>query len=391
MHRRAAPARLAGRTAADRRRRQRAAATTAPTASPRAAPDVVLVRSDDEHRLRGRLQPRRRQRDRRVHRVRSTATPAPTRPGSRAAVDVLRAEPSASARSRARCSTGTARRSTSSAGTSNFAGQGYKPDAGLVDDGSHDRGPRRAVLHRVGGGHPRRRVPRRSAASTSSYFMFFEDVDLGWRMNLARLPGSLRARPRWCSTSTTRRSPSSAPSASSTCWRATALLTIYKNFGDETLAKALAPALLLVDPQRRSRSAATTRTRSTSSARRAATTSEQLAVTKSDAGRRPTRSTFLMRHLEEIDAKRTRRAGGRRPHATRDRAAVRRPAAAHQPGARATTAAWQACVEAFGLDRTAAAPTAGPDRHRRHADDPDGRPGDPGLAHRRASCRRSTT
>ena len=112
----------------------------------------------------------------------------------RAAVDAFEREPDVGCGREPRCSTGTATGSTTSAPAMTWFGQGYKP------------------LSRPAGRRPTSTTPRdvlfgtgsamfvRAPTSSSSvggfderYFMFFEDVDLGWRLNLPGYRFALRA------------------------------------------------------------------------------------------------------------------------------------------------------------------------------------------------------
>ncbi len=121
----------------------------------------------------------------------------------------------------ARSSTGTASGSTTSAGSINFVGQGYKPEVGQLDDGQWRAAPRRAVLHRVGRGHPAR-VFRRARRLRRALL----HVLRGRRLRLAdepgRPPGALRAGLARLPQAPRRDRASSATTASSTCSPATA-------------------------------------------------------------------------------------------------------------------------------------------------------------------------
>ncbi|WP_299952280.1 glycosyltransferase [uncultured Modestobacter sp.] len=122
-------------------------------------------------------------------------------------------------------------------------GQGFKMHVGAVDDGSWD--DPRDVLFGTGSAL----VVRRSAFEEvggfdERYFMFFEDVDLGWRLWLAG--HRVRYVPRALVLHKHHASMSKLGA-----WREqfllerNALFTIYKNYGDENLARFLAPALAL--------------------------------------------------------------------------------------------------------------------------------------------------
>ena len=128
-------------------------------------------------------------------------------------------------------------------GSVNFVGQGYKAEVGQLDDGSFETAQdvlfftgaaaviRKDLFHTVGG-------------FDEQYFMFFEDVDLGWRMNLAGyrvryVPGSIVYHKHHASIA------KFGSYREQYLLARNSLLTIYKNFGDEVLQKVFAPALLL--------------------------------------------------------------------------------------------------------------------------------------------------
>jgi GT2 family glycosyltransferase len=128
-------------------------------------------------------------------------------------------------------------------GNINFAGQGYKLEAGDPDDGRYET--ERDVLFPTGSAAIfRTSVFRDLGGFDEQFFMFFEDVDLGWRINLAGLrvryvPGSIvyhRHHAAIRKFGSYREHYFLARNS---------LLTIYKNFGDETLSRVLAPALML--------------------------------------------------------------------------------------------------------------------------------------------------
>jgi GT2 family glycosyltransferase/glycosyltransferase involved in cell wall biosynthesis len=125
----------------------------------------------------------------------------------------------------------------------NFAGQGYRIEAGLRDDGKHDE-PRNVLFFTGSAAVIRTSVFRELGGFDEQFFMFFEDVDFGWRMNLRGLqvryvPKSLvfhRHHASIAKFGTFREQYLLARNS---------LVTIYKNFGEETLRKVLAPAMLL--------------------------------------------------------------------------------------------------------------------------------------------------
>ena len=124
-----------------------------------------------------------------------------------------------------------------------FYGHGFKLHAGEPDDGSHDT--EADVLFASGTAMIARAEPfRRSGGFDERYFAFFEDVDLGWRLALLGhrtryVPASLvyhrhhRTMARfgdWFHQYLLERN---------------ALFTIYKNYSDENLRRALPAALAL--------------------------------------------------------------------------------------------------------------------------------------------------
>jgi GT2 family glycosyltransferase/glycosyltransferase involved in cell wall biosynthesis len=122
-------------------------------------------------------------------------------------------------------------------------GQGFKLHVGAEEDGSFDE--ERDVLFGTGSAL----VVRRSAFTAvggfdERYFMFFEDVDLGWRLWLAGY--SVRYVP---SALVYHRHHASMSKLGA--WREqfllerNALFTIYKNYDDANLARLLAPTLAL--------------------------------------------------------------------------------------------------------------------------------------------------
>jgi GT2 family glycosyltransferase/glycosyltransferase involved in cell wall biosynthesis len=122
-------------------------------------------------------------------------------------------------------------------------GQGFKIEVGAVDDGRFDEV--RDVLFGTGSALlVRRSAFEQVGGFDERYFMFFEDVDLGWRLWLAGhrvryVPGALV------------RHKHHASMSKLGAWREqfllerNALYTIYKNYDDENLARFLAPALAL--------------------------------------------------------------------------------------------------------------------------------------------------
>lgn len=125
----------------------------------------------------------------------------------------------------------------------NFTGQGYKLEVGWPD--SEDFSEPRDVLFATGSAAFFRVDSFRQVGGfDEQYFMFFEDVDLGWRMNLRGM------RVRYVPTSLVYHRHHAAISKFGSyreryLLERNGLLTIYKNLSDELLGKVLAPALLL--------------------------------------------------------------------------------------------------------------------------------------------------
>lgn len=128
-------------------------------------------------------------------------------------------------------------------GNINFAGHGYKLEAGLRDDGSFDT-PRDVLFFTGSAAVLRAEAFHALGGFDEQYFMFFEDVDLGWRMNLRGY------RVRYVPESIVYHKHHAAIAKFGSyreqyLLARNSLVTLYKNFSDETLAKVLAPALLL--------------------------------------------------------------------------------------------------------------------------------------------------
>ena len=122
-------------------------------------------------------------------------------------------------------------------------GMGYKREVGRPESVDYDQA--HDVLFATGAAmFVRADLYRRLGGFDPRYFMFYEDVDLGWRLNL------LGSRVRYVPTSVAyHRHHASMKGYGSWSEHAllerNALFTIYKNYGDETLAAALPAALLL--------------------------------------------------------------------------------------------------------------------------------------------------
>ncbi len=123
-------------------------------------------------------------------------------------------------------------------------GMGYKRHAGRPDDGSHDA-PRDVLFGTGSALFVRTSVYRSLGGFDERFFMFYEDVDLGWRMNLRGWrvryePASLTFHKHHASMS------SIDHSRELYLLERNALAALYKNFSDDTLAKVLPAALALV-------------------------------------------------------------------------------------------------------------------------------------------------
>ncbi|MFE2753473.1 glycosyltransferase, partial [Actinosynnema sp. NPDC059335] len=123
-------------------------------------------------------------------------------------------------------------------------GMGYNRHAGEPDDGSHDA-PRDVLFGTGSALVARTSVFRELGGFDERFFMFYEDVDLGWRMNLRGW------RVRYVPTSLTYHRHHASMSTVDTSrelylLERNALAALYKNFSDETLAKVLPAALALV-------------------------------------------------------------------------------------------------------------------------------------------------
>ncbi|MGH3744826.1 MAG: glycosyltransferase, partial [Mycobacteriales bacterium] len=128
-------------------------------------------------------------------------------------------------------------------GNVNFAGQGYKLEAGRPDSPDYD--VPRDVLFPTGSAAVLRAADFRELGGFDErYFMFFEDVDLGWRLNLAG------HRVRYVPSSLVYHKHHAAIAKFGSfreqyLLARNGLMTIYKNFGEDMRNAALGPALLL--------------------------------------------------------------------------------------------------------------------------------------------------
>jgi glycosyltransferase involved in cell wall biosynthesis len=122
-------------------------------------------------------------------------------------------------------------------------GMGYKPGAGQPYDGRHEE--QRDVLFPTGSAMlVRTSLFAELGGFDERYFMFYEDVDLGWRLNL------LGHRVRYVPTSIVyhKHHASMKEFGEYSEWfllERNALMTLYKNVSDDALARLLAPAMAL--------------------------------------------------------------------------------------------------------------------------------------------------
>lgn len=166
----------------------------------------------------------------------------PDRDWVRAAVAVLRAEPTVGAVA-SKVLDWEGRHIDFVDGGLTWFGMGYKRHAGELDDGSHDAS--RDVLFGTGSAlFVRAELFAALDGFDERFFMFYEDVDLGWRLNLRGW--RVRYEPR--SLTFHRHHASMADIASARehyLLERNALAALYKNVSDETLAKALPAAMAL--------------------------------------------------------------------------------------------------------------------------------------------------
>ncbi|WP_277955035.1 glycosyltransferase [Saccharopolyspora soli] len=166
----------------------------------------------------------------------------PDRAWVRAAVAVLRAEPTVGAVA-SKVLDWDGKHIDFVDGGLTWFGMGYKRHAGEVDDGSHDAA--RDVLFGTGSAlFVRAELFAALDGFDERFFMFYEDVDLGWRLNLRGW--RVRYEPR---SLTFHRHHASMAEVSSArehyLLERNALATLYKNVSEETLAKALPAAMAL--------------------------------------------------------------------------------------------------------------------------------------------------
>lgn len=166
----------------------------------------------------------------------------PDRQWARAAVGVLRSEPTVGAVA-GKVLDWEGRHIDFVDGGLTWFGMGYKRHAGEADDGSHDAA--RDVLFGTGSSlFVRADLFTALGGFDDRYFMFYEDVDLGWRLNLRGW--RVRYEPRSVAYHRHHASMTEVSSAREYyLLERNALATLYKNVSDETLAKVLPAALAL--------------------------------------------------------------------------------------------------------------------------------------------------
>jgi GT2 family glycosyltransferase/glycosyltransferase involved in cell wall biosynthesis len=125
-------------------------------------------------------------------------------------------------------------------------GMGYKRHAGQPDDGTHDEA--KDVLFATGSAmFVRTEVFKALRGFDERFFMFYEDVDLGWRLNLRGW--RVRYEPRSLAYHRHHASMSKVDGEDNArelyLLERNALAALYKNVSDATLAKALPAALAL--------------------------------------------------------------------------------------------------------------------------------------------------
>lgn len=166
----------------------------------------------------------------------------PARDWVSAAVSVLRAEPTVGAVA-SKVLDWDGRTIDFVDGGLTWFGMGYKRHAGELDDGAHDA-PRDVLFGTGAALFVRSGLFAELGGFDERYFMFYEDVDLGWRLNLRGW--RVRFEPRSVAYHRHHASMRGVSSAREHyLLERNALATLYKNLSDETLAAALPAALAL--------------------------------------------------------------------------------------------------------------------------------------------------
>ena len=234
-------------------------------------------------------------------------------------------------------------------GSLTWYGMGYKREVEQPDTGEWDQ-PKDVLFATGAAMFVRASVYRAVEGFDERYFMFYEDVDLGWRLNL------LGWRVRYVPTSVAyHRHHASMKSYGS--WREhyllerNALFSLYKNLGDDLLAKALPAALLLAVRRGLSRGDADNAILDLASRPPAAGVPEDEAVTVSRESLAPVFAIDgLTDQLPSLDEDRRRLQSERRRSDTELLPLFRHalePAYAHPR----YEAAHRILVEAFGIER----------------------------------------
>jgi GT2 family glycosyltransferase/glycosyltransferase involved in cell wall biosynthesis len=166
----------------------------------------------------------------------------PARDWARTAVSVLRAEPTVGAVA-SKVLDWQGQHIDFVDGGLTWFGMGYKRHAGETDDGRHDT-PRDVLFGTGSALFIRASLFAALGGFDDRYFMFYEDVDLGWRLNLRGW--RVRYEPRSVAYHRHHGSMSGVSSARENyLLERNALATLYKNVSDETLARVLPAAMAL--------------------------------------------------------------------------------------------------------------------------------------------------
>jgi len=232
-------------------------------------------------------------------------------------------------------------------GSLTWYGMGYKRECEQPDTGEFDK-PKDVLFATGAAMFVRASVYRAVDGFDDRYFMFYEDVDLGWRLNL------LGWRVRYVPTSLAyHRHHASMKSYGP--WREhyllerNALFSLYKNLGDDLLAKALPAALLLAVRRGLSRGAADNGILDLSAAPPVGAEDESVPVSRETLA--PVFAIdALVDHLPTLDEDRRRLQSERRRTDTELLPLFRQalePAYAHPR----YEAAHRILVEAFGIER----------------------------------------
>lgn len=128
-------------------------------------------------------------------------------------------------------------------GSLTWFGMGYKREAERPDDGSYDE-PKDVLFGTGAAMFMRADVFREVGGFDERFFMFYEDVDLGWRLNV--LGYRVRYEPRSVAYHRHHATMNKFGSyRESYLLERNALMSMYKNLDDESLAKALPAAMAL--------------------------------------------------------------------------------------------------------------------------------------------------